>query len=80
MDDQKGKACTYSEGRSCTKENEIQLLRKLPVEEQIEYLLDKVQALEDVIFNYSKIIKIAQRKTNEFSIEAILAIKSQNAN
>lgn len=60
------------------KKEEFSLLKKISLEEQIEYLLTKIQTLETILEQYSSIFEIAHRKSVEFAQEATKKMTEAN--
>ncbi len=58
-------------------EEELEQMRKLPVQDQIEYLLVKIQGHEDILKDMLFLAGLLEEKIQEFSQEATAELKKK---
>lgn len=56
-------------------EAELIKMRRLELQDQIEYLLAKIQAQEEILQNIMFLADLAEKKIQEFSMETTIELK-----
>jgi len=61
-------------------EEELEKMKKLPIQDQIEYLLVKLQGHEDILKDILFLAGLLEEKTQEFIREAVSELKNKYIN